>query len=396
MRTIRGHRAFAGVVVVGLFVLVVAVASMAGCGGASETTTTTWAMTATTAAAAATTTEGSGSESKDGSASNQSVATPSGTGGQALDATVTAAQAASGQKIISDAQLTIEVEAGKFQMVFDQALLLSDRYGGYLVSSNSAAGGPDNTMRSGTVAIRVPSTSFSQALNDASKLGALKSEALSTQDVTQEYVDLQARIKNSQAHVNALVALLGQAKTIDDILQVQSVLTQAQQDLEELQGRMRYLDEHTNYSTLTMSIYEKGTEPVVATTTGWGVGKAFKDALHYLVRVFNGIIKALGILIPIVIVLAIIGYIVYLIVRAVQRRNQRRQQAWYQTHPQSAWRQGGAAGGAAAGGAMAGGPQVTTAGGAGTGAALSEPRGPVATEPGSPSGADQQKPEHTS
>ena len=133
------------------------------------------------------------------------------------------------------------------------------------------------------------------------------------------------------------MALRAKAKTIDEILQVQSVLTNAQQELEQLEGRQRYLDEHTNYSTLTMSIYEKGTEPVV--TTSWGVGRAFKDALHYLVRVFNGIIKALGVIIPVLIVLAIIAYIVYRIVRAVARRNRDRQQMAYQPHPQYGWRQ---------------------------------------------------------
>ena len=67
-------------------------------------------------------------------------------------------------------------------------------------------------MKSGTVAIRVPSNSFTQALSDAGKLGTLKNQSLSTQDVTEEYVDLQARITNSEAHVNSLVALLGQGQ----------------------------------------------------------------------------------------------------------------------------------------------------------------------------------------
>ena len=68
---------------------------------------------------------------------------------------------------------------------------------------------------------------------------------------------------------------------MDEILQVQQVLAQAQQQLEELQGRLRYLDEHTSYSTITMAIYETG---VVVTPPGeWGITKAFKDALHNLV-----------------------------------------------------------------------------------------------------------------
>jgi hypothetical protein len=320
---------------------------VAGCGGAeSEVTTTaagaraTWAAPATTATTAAgmasTTVYYGGDEAAPGQPAYDASAGSSGDG--ALGGPLTAAAAASGQKIISDVQIEIQVEAGKFETVFDQAIMLAGRYGGYLVSSNAYASGEDSTMKSGTVAIRVPSTSFTQAMTDATKLGTLKNETLSTQDVTEEYVDLQARIKNSQAHVDALVTLLGQAKTIDEILRVQSVLTEAQQELEQLEGRMRFLDEHTSYSTITMTIYEKGTEPVVA-STGWGVGTAFKDALHYLVRVFNGLIRGLGVLIPVLIVLAIIGFIVYRIVIAATRRSKQRQQMVYQVRPEEqGWR----------------------------------------------------------
>lgn len=258
---------------------------------------------------------------------------PAHSSAESIDPTVAgtlgALEAVAGQKIISDVQLEIEVERGKFQTVFDQAMMLAGRYGGYLLSSNSysTAGneGEDDGMRSGTVTIRVPVGSFAAAVSDATKLGILKKQTLSTQDVTEEYVDLEARIKNKEAHVDSLLSLLGKAVTVDDILRVQSVLSSAQQELEQLKGRLRFLEEHTSFATITMTIYEQGTEPLAATS--WGVGSAFKDALHYLVRVFNGIIRALGVLVPTLIVLAIIGCIVYLVVRAVHRRNARREEA---------------------------------------------------------------------
>ena len=346
----KGWRIAAAVVVVlGL----VAFAAAVGCGEKSEVTTTTWAAAgvsttagavATTAAPATTVWNGTSDEE-----SGDSAGSPSYGVDQAQAATLTALQAASGPKVIKDAQLEIEVESGKFQAVFDQAMLIAVRYGGYLVSSNSYASGEEDAMKSGTVAVRVPSNSFEQALSDAGKLGTLKSQTLASQDVTADYVDLEARIKNSEAYVNSMMALLAQAKTIDDILNVQSVLTYAQQELEQLKGQMRYLQEHTSYSTITMNIYEAGTEPEPVVTSEWGVGRAFKDALHYLVRVFNGIVKALGVLVPILIVLGIIAYIVYRIVRAVSRRNKQREQMRYQPHPEGAWRQG-PVGGAGPGG----------------------------------------------
>jgi hypothetical protein len=335
MGTKRAHKT-GTVVLVGLLLLgSAALLGVAGCGGADETTTTAAGMasgvTATTAAPMTTTTWGQGDYGEeDGSAAPEYSSTwgPD----QAAAGTLTATAAAAGQKIISDAQLEIEVERGKFQTVFDQAILLADRYGGYLVSSTSYASGEEDTMRSGTVAIRVPSASFTQALSDAAKLGTLKNQSLSTQDVTEEYVDLQARIKNSEAYVDSLAGLLGEADTIDDTLQVQSVLNRAQEELEALKGRMRYLEEHTSYSTITMSIYETGVE--AASAEEWGVSAALKDGLHNLVKAFNAIIRGLGVLIPVLVVLAIIAYIAYRVWRAAARRNRERQQARYQSYPQ--------------------------------------------------------------
>jgi uncharacterized membrane protein len=340
MLAMRRHKGWAVALVVVMVLMFAALAGFTGCRGADESVSTTAAgsylrPTATTAAAATTVWRDAEEGGKAPSATPAYDSSNSFGTAVAMAGTLATMQAASGQKIIADAQLEIEVENGKFQTVFDQALLLAERYGGYLVSSNSYASGEENAMKSGTIAIRVPSSSFTQALSDAGKLGTLKTQTLSTQDVTEEYVDLQARIKNSEAHVNALVALLAKAKTIDEILQVQSTLTYAQEQLEQLKGRLRYLDEHTDYSTITMSIYEKGTEPV--TSSSWGVGSAFKDALHYIVRVFNGIIRGLGVLIPVLIVLAIIAYVVYRIVIAVSRRNRQKQQALYQSQPQG-WR----------------------------------------------------------
>ncbi|MCE5254683.1 MAG: DUF4349 domain-containing protein [Actinomycetia bacterium] len=326
------------VLVAGLLVMgSAAVVGAAGCAGIgeSEVTTTTAAMasraSATTAGPATTTTwvEGDYGE-EDGAAvpGSSSGVYP----GPAAGGTLTAAAAAAGQKIISDAQLEIEVETGRFQAVFDQAVLLADRYGGYLVSSTSYASGEDGSMKSGTVAIRVPSTSFAQALSDAAKLGTLKNESLSTQDVTEEYVDLEARIKNAEAYVASLTALLGKAETIDDSLQVQSVLSRAQEELEALKGRMRYLEEHTSYSTITMSIYEAGVE--FASDEGWGVVAALEDGLHNLVKAFNAIIRGLGVLVPVLVVLAIIAYLVYRAWRVSVRRRREAERERYQPYPQ--------------------------------------------------------------
>lgn len=333
MSTIRVRKGWlAGAVVI----LILALAAAAGVGGCGSSSSTDERMSATTTAAASMTTipgmyEGKGDEAAGTPPADGTYGPSAGSGGD-ITGTLTALQLADSQKVISDAQLQIEVESGTFQSAFEQALLIADRYGGYIISSGSQASGEEGSIKSGTIAVRVPAASFSRALNDADKVGDVKNRQIQTQDVTEEYVDLQARITNSQAHVKALLDLLARAKTVDEILQVQQVLTSAQQQLEELQGRLRFLDEHTSYSTITMAIYETG---VVVTPAGeWGITKAFKDALHNLVKAMNAIVRGLGVLIPVLVVLAIIAYIVYRIVRVSTRRRRERDQARYQLYPQ--------------------------------------------------------------
>ena len=197
-----------------------------------------------------------------------------------------------GQKIISDAQLEIEVETGKFQTVFNQALLLADRYGGYVVSSNSQASGEEDSMKSGTVAIRVPAASFSKAMGDAGKLGEVKNQNIQHPGRHRGVRRPEARITNSEANVKALLgpARQGQDRGRDPAGAAGAHLRPA--GTGAAKGRLRYLDEHTSYSTLTMSIYETG---VRSRSAGeWGFVGAFKDALHNLVRAVNEIVRGLG------------------------------------------------------------------------------------------------------
>ena len=301
------------VVATGILVILglATLAALGGCGGEGSMTTTTAFASDTMAGPSTTAGPATTMAATESTGSEQGAPSSSGSSPQP---NVSVLAGESGQKIIGDAVLDIEVASGGFQIAFNNAALLSDRYGGYIVSSQSDASGEDGKVDGGTMAIRVPAASFSAAIADAGKLGTLKNQQIKTQDVTEEYVDLQARIINSQAKLDTFRKLFDKATSINDIVNVQQVLTAAEDELEQLKGRQRFLQEHTSYSTLTMNIRETGVKPVTTTTTTgapWGVGKAFGDAAHNFVKAVNAIVRALGILVPVLVVLAIIAYIVY-------------------------------------------------------------------------------------
>ena len=148
----------------------------------------------------------------------------------------------------------------------------------------------------------------------------VKARQIDSQDVTQEYVDLKAQLANTQAEALAMQNLLAKAKTVDEVLQVRSVLSGLQQEIEQLKGRIQYLDEHTSYSTMSLNMYEAGT-PVAATTSGgWGFAQALSDALHNFVNSINSLVAWFGGALPGLALLALVIWLGYRIVRASLRR----------------------------------------------------------------------------
>jgi hypothetical protein len=311
----RLHRGGAAAVLAAVLILMAA--ALSACSGSDEALPPRESSTAVDGEAALGL---SGKEWADDAAEEAPATSPvpaqsagdSGPGGLGL------AERSLGRKVISNATLQIEVERGHFQNAFDQALLLADRYGGYVVSSQASGSGEDAAVRSGLVTIRVPSLSFSRVLTDAGKLGELRSREIDSQDVTEEFVDLEARLTNAEAQERSMRALLDQAKTVEEILQVRQVLGSIQSEIEQLKGRLRFLDEHTSYSTVTISVYESGVQ--VALVGGWGFGQALKDAARGFVGTLNGMIVGLGEALPVLILFAFVVWVAYRLIRPALRR----------------------------------------------------------------------------
>jgi hypothetical protein len=106
---------------------------------------------------------------------------------------------------------------------------------------------------------------------------------------------------------------------------VQQVLTQTQQEIEQLKGRIKFLDEHSSYSTIAISLYESGAE--TQTEGGWGFVAALEDALHAFVGSVNDIVVSLGGALPVLALLALLAWIAYRIARPIIQRSRQRRDA---------------------------------------------------------------------
>ncbi len=162
------------------------------------------------------------------------------------------------------------VEVDDVGVAIDDIGELAKRMGGWVVSSNRPL------MHTGSVSIRVPAEVLDQAILDIRALSLrVQYESSDSRDVTDEYVDLSSRLKNTMATEEALLKLLERAEKVDDALAVQQNLSRVQEDVERLQGRIKFLEQTSAYSLLNVSLSEEPGEmvPDVGPDVRAGVGE---------------------------------------------------------------------------------------------------------------------------
>jgi hypothetical protein len=159
-------------------------------------------------------------------------------------------------KIIKTASLAIEVNDVPGSVEFLKNL--AAQKGGYLSSTNVLKN--YNNRLTGTVIIRVPAKEFETTLTGVQAIGTVKSVSTQGQDVTEEYVDLQAQKTAYQNQLAQYNEIMKKAVKVEDVITVQQQIDRVQVQLNRLEGRLKYLDSRIDLSTITVNLQEP--EPV--------------------------------------------------------------------------------------------------------------------------------------
>jgi hypothetical protein len=200
------------------------------------------------------------------------------------------------QKIIRSASLSIEVD--DFQARSDALSRIVERSDGFI--SNSYSYVTDTGRKRGEITIRVPKDAFLSVISEIEQLGTVQSKQTSGEDVTEEYIDLTARLNNSERQEQRLLEILELADDVEDILDVERELARVRGEIEQLTGRITYLDNRVELATISISLYEP--EPI---THSWGIRDAFRAAFEGFVSVIRGLIIAIGYVLPLLILVGI-------------------------------------------------------------------------------------------
>ncbi|MBI5728444.1 MAG: DUF4349 domain-containing protein [Candidatus Magasanikbacteria bacterium] len=160
---------------------------------------------------------------------------------------------------------------------------------GFVVSSNQDKSGLAPTA---DVTVRIPVKIFDQSLAAFRALGDVQNQQVTGQDVTDEYVDLDSRLRNLQATETQFLDIMKKAQKIDDILAVQRELSNVRSQIEVMQGRMKYLRESAAFSTVTVNLAtDQAALPVMEKTDQWKPVAVVKDAVRSLLEVGKGLVN---------------------------------------------------------------------------------------------------------
>ncbi|WP_197528604.1 DUF4349 domain-containing protein [Aeoliella mucimassa] len=217
-----------------------------------------------------------------------------------------ATSAAENRKLIYTA--TVDIVVDNFDQMESAVSVLVKKHGGFIASSNVNLNQGDR--RSGTWVVRIPVASFESFLQSTGDMGVPENLKRDTQDVTEEYVDLEARIRSKQKLEQRVLELLDSNKgEIKDVIEVERELSRVRTEIEQMEGRLRYLTDRAELTTVTLSIREeKNYTPPQAPKFGTELANTFQDSANGLLTFGKNLLLVLTACAPwLVVVLVVVA-----------------------------------------------------------------------------------------
>ncbi|MFL5402455.1 MAG: DUF4349 domain-containing protein [Gemmatimonadales bacterium] len=204
---------------------------------------------------------------------------------------------ATARLIVRTGQASIEVDS--LQPSMTELRRLVQRVGGFVADASVQSG--RNQLRSATLELKVPASRFDDLTEGLAPLGRLQFVNVGAEDVSEEFVDLSARVANGHRLEERLIELLRtRTGKLQDVLSVERELARVREEIERMEGRLRFLKTSAQLSTLSVNLYEP--PPIVASHPGQSViGEAFKTAWRNFVGLLAGVIASLGFVGPVVV-----------------------------------------------------------------------------------------------
>jgi hypothetical protein len=215
------------------------------------------------------------------------------------------------RQVIRKANMAFDVEAPASAL--KTASEIAERHGGF-VSSSSSSAGSSRTLEAESVSatLRVPSDHFTQVLSELRKLSRGHGiERVGSEDVSEEAMDLDARLKTQRALELQFLEILKRADKVEDALHVEREIATVRAEIERMEGRRRFLEREVALSTIELSFSRE--KPLVSASfqdVSEAGRRAYADAIDNAAALVTFSVRALGAMLPIVLVLGAPAWLV--------------------------------------------------------------------------------------
>ena len=221
---------------------------------------------------------------------------------QDLDSIAPSAEVSFDRKIIQNADLRLRVQ--DVAATLDRVSELGNQKGGYIVNSHINR---DADRVSADISLKVPQSALNSTIETISQYGEITDQIISTQDVTEEYYDSEARLKVLKAKEERLLGLMDKAANITEIISIENELAKTRSEIEVLAGRLQYLTNAVDYSLISIRL-EQGVPGAIKAPQGT-FGKAVQGligSLNSLINFAGDTVVFLFVILPWAVVLAIL------------------------------------------------------------------------------------------
>lgn len=211
------------------------------------------------------------------------------------------------KKLIYRANVVVEVnDYSKAQSEVRNLVTLS---GGYILEFSESQ---SQEERGGTFVLKVPASGFSSFLDQLEKLKSVSQQrSIQGQDVSEEYVDLESRLKVKQAMEERYLKFINEATKTSQLVEFANELERIQTEIEQIKGRMRYIDKNVSFSTIEIRLYQPEESIIKISKDDTPLGKRAEEALtgslKVLSKLLQWILVVLSGALPIIVIAAMIG-----------------------------------------------------------------------------------------
>lgn len=181
--------------------------------------------------------------------------------------------------LIKNATVMIETEDAR--AATNQLMAALEPVGGYVSNLNESVNSVGK--RTVTVQVRIPSDSFDQSMMQVEALGKVLNKQVTTQDVTEQFVDTDARVRNLRKTEERLLEHLSRAGVLEEVLRMEEELSRVRENIERMEGQLRFLTDRVSFSTISITLQETAKAEPIVPAQSFSTAKVFSEAVRSLV-----------------------------------------------------------------------------------------------------------------